>query len=99
MLGRTGKCAWLFVVLHFYCQLSSFVLFSRGVVFTNTVIKEGEETTTMAACRLFVRSRRNPKEGGGLLMLVAGAVALAVLVACEWRWVLQWQQQREWAVG
>ena len=31
--------------------LSSFVLFSRGVVFTNTVIiKEGEETTTMAVC-------------------------------------------------
>lgn len=37
-----------------------------------------------------------------LLMLVAGAVAgavaLAVLVACEWGRVLQWQQQREWAV-
>jgi hypothetical protein len=29
---------------------------------------------------------------------VAGAVALAVLVACEWGRVLQWQQQREWAV-
>ena len=33
-------------------------------MFTNTVIKEGEETTTMAACRLFVRNRRNPKEKG-----------------------------------
>ena len=54
-------------MMHFYCQLSSFVLFSRGVVFTNTVIKEGEETTTMAACLCVVRSRRNPKEKGATM--------------------------------
>ena len=66
MLGRTGKCAWLFVVLHLHCQLSSFVLFSRGVVFTNTVMDKRRRRDDDDG-RLFVRSKRNPKEKGATM--------------------------------
>ena len=56
--------------------------FSRGVVFTNTVIKEGEETTTMAACLCVSEGtrRRRDDNNGRLFVCVVRKVPCLVCV-------------------